>query len=265
LFSRPLSKLDQLILLKYLSRDKKEIVCSPTVDTFVSLLMQTIKFRISDITLTPITTSDAAIAQLKTVQLSLTGQIDLLTSQCEKFTEKAREATSKQNRIVALSALKSRKLTELALQKRSDAFARIEEVLNGVGQAASDKEIIKTLEGGAKALERLNKDIGGIERVERIMERIREGIEESDDVGRAIAEMGSAKVDESEVQEEFDIMLKAEEQRNIERQLEEKAKGEAEEKAQLERTEALVEELKSVSLETPGDIEGKTVEEALPG
>ena len=31
LFPCPLSKLDQLILLKYLSRDKKEIVCSATV------------------------------------------------------------------------------------------------------------------------------------------------------------------------------------------------------------------------------------------
>ena len=33
LFSQPLSKLDQLILLKYLSRDKKEITCSPNVST----------------------------------------------------------------------------------------------------------------------------------------------------------------------------------------------------------------------------------------
>jgi len=37
LFPRSLTKLDQLILLKYLSRDKKEIMCSQTVPRIFSL------------------------------------------------------------------------------------------------------------------------------------------------------------------------------------------------------------------------------------
>jgi charged multivesicular body protein 7 len=235
--------------------------------------------------LAPITTSDTAIAHLKTVHNSLDEQRSLLTAQIATFTQKARDATSKQNRIVALSALKSRKLSESALQKRSDALARIEEVLNGVAQAASDAEVIKSLEGGASALERLNKDIGGIERVEKVMDRVRDGIEESDDVGRVIAEMGSARVDEDEVQEEFDAMLKAEEEKERKRQAEmemklelereERARKEAEEQARKEqegkvtddaaKQDGLVEELKSVSLNaSPDETESMLLDEPIP-
>jgi len=219
------------------------------------------------------------------VHTSLDEQRSLLTAQIATFTQKARDATSKQNRIVALSALKSRKLSESALQKRSDALARIEEVLNGVAQAASDAEVIKSLEGGASALERLNKDIGGIERVEKVMDRVRDGIEESDDVGRVIAEMGSARVDEDEVQEEFDAMLKAEEEKERKRQAEmemklelereERARKEAEEQARKEqegkvtddaaKQDGLVEELKSVSLNaSPDETESRLLEEPIP-
>ena len=220
------------------------------------------------------------------MQTSLDEQILLLTAQIATFTQKARDATTKQNRILALSALKSRKLSESALQKRSDALARIEEVLNGVAQAASDAEVIKSLEGGASALERLNKDIGGIERVEKVMDRVREGIEESDDVGRVIAEMGSARVDEDEVQEEFDAMLKAEEEkqrkrqaemerRKLELEREERARKEAEEQARKEqeakvtddaaKQDGLVEELKSVSLNaSPDETESRLLEEPIP-
>lgn len=219
------------------------------------------------------------------MQTSLNEQISLLTSQIATFTQKARDATSKQNRIVALSALKSRKLGESALQKRSDALARIEEVLNGVAQAASDAEVIKSLEGGATALERLNKDIGGIERVEKVMDRVREGIEESEDVGRVISEMGSSRVNEDEVEEEFEAMLKAEEEkerklqeererakRELERQ--ERARKEAgqarkEEESKLkedaEKQDGLVEDLKSVSLDaSPQETDSKLLEEPIP-
>lgn len=240
-------------------------------------MMQTIKFRLSNSPLTPITSSDTAIAQLKTVQLSLTEQISLLTSRCQSLTQKAQEATSKHNRILTLSALKSRKLSETALQKRSDALLKIEEVLNGVEQAASDKEILKTLEGGVGALEKLNKDIGGIEKVERIMERVREGVEESEDVGRVIAEMGSnGRVDENEVMEEFEDMLKVEEDRTREirdlekkirkREIEEEIRRQKmEEKAkeeELKKQNGLVEDLKSVSLDE--DKETRIVEDPIP-
>ena len=166
----------------------------------------------------------------------------------DAFTQKAREATKKNNRIVALSALKSRKLAESALQRRVDALAQIEEVFRGVEQAASDVEIIKALEGGATALETLNKDTGGIDRVEKVMDRVKDGIEEADDIGRVIAEMGRASVDDADVEEEFDEMLKAEEESQRKRQelLEKDRLREEAEKKQ----DTLVEDLKSVSLES---------------
>ena len=240
--------------------------------------MQTIKFRSSQKKLTPITDSDTAIAHLKSVHLSLTQQIALLTTQSQTYTIKAREATAQKNRILALSALKSRKLTEGALSKRIDALSQIEAVLAAVEQAASDAEIIQSLEGGTKALDALNREIGGIERVERVMERVREGVEGVEEVGRAIAEMGAGGgVDEEEVLEEFDEMVRVEEERlererlakeEAERKVMEEQEREAKENAERKKVEekhdGLVEELKNVSLTGPEKEQKEMIEEAIP-
>jgi len=219
--------------------------------------------------LTPITSSDTSIAHLKTVRLSLTDQISLLTTQSQSLNLKAREALSNKSRILALAALKSRKLTESALQKRSDALSKIEEVLSSVEQCISDAQVLKSLESGASALERLNRDIGGIEKVERIMERVRQGVEQSEDIGRVIAEMGAgARIDDEDVQDEYDEMVKAEEKERIaalEREAEKEKEAERE-KLEREKTEKVVEDLKNVSLNpSEENLEDNRQEQALEG
>lgn len=219
--------------------------------------------------MTPITSSDTSIAHLKTVRLSLTDQISLLTTQSQSLNLKAREALSNKSRILALAALKSRKLTESALQKRSDALSKIEEVLSSVEQCISDAQVLKSLESGASALERLNRDIGGIEKVERIMERVRQGVEQSEDIGRVIAEMGAgARIDDEDVQDEYDEMVKAEEKERIaalEREAEKEKEAERE-KLEREKTEKVVEDLKNVSLNpSEENLEDNRQEQALEG
>ena len=219
--------------------------------------------------MTPITSSDTSIAHLKTVRLSLTEQISLLTAQSQSLNLKAREALSNKSRILALAALKSRKLTESALQKRSDALSKIEEVLSSAEQSISDAQVLKSLESGASALERLNRDIGGIEKVERIMERVRQGVEQSEDIGRIIAEMGTgARIDDEDVQDEYDEMVKAEEKEKkaaLERETEKEKEAERE-KLEREKTEKVVEDLKNVSLNpSEENVEDKRQEQALEG
>ena len=219
--------------------------------------------------MTPITSSDTSIAHLKTVRLSLTEQISLLTTQSQSLNLKAREALSDKSRILALAALKSRKLTESALQKRSDALSKIEEVLSSVEQSISDAQVLKSLESGASALERLNRDIGGIEKVERIMERVRQGVEQSEDIGRIIAEMGTgARIDDEDVQDEYDEMVKAEEKEKkaaLERETEKEKEAERE-KLEREKTEKVVEDLKNVSLNpSEENVEDKRQQQALEG
>jgi len=152
----------------------------------------------------------------------------------------------------------------------------------GVEQAASDAQIIKTLEGGATALEKLNKEIGGIEKVEKIMDRVREGMEESEEVGKVIAELGSSRVDEEEVEEEFDELLKAEEEEqqkkremeNLKREEEAARQKAAQEKSMIEakmpqvvpskeKQTDLADELNNVSLE-PKSREPLEIEQSMP-
>lgn len=61
-------------------------------------------------------------------------------------------------------------------------------------------------------LRRLNKQTGGVEKVEAVMDALKEQMDEVEEVTRVIGEEG-AQVDEGEVEEELEEMLRAEEKK----------------------------------------------------
>ena len=110
------------------------------------------------------------------------------------------------------------------------------------------------------------------------MDRVREGIEESEEVGKVIAELGASRVDEAEVEEEFDELLRAadeeerqkkemerikQEQAAKEKALQEKAQKENEKNEKVQEEEGLVEEMKIVSLD-PSPKETPQTESPIP-
>lgn len=80
-------------------------------------------------------------------------------------------------------------------------FSRIE-------QAVGQVEIVKVMDASAGILRSLNKEIGGVEHVENVVERLQEEMGKVDEVGKVLEEplSAGAAVDEGEIDDELEAM-----------------------------------------------------------
>ena len=153
----------------------------------------------------------------------MNNRIALIASRISKLSETARAAVENRNKISALAALRSKKLNETVLAKRTEALSQLEEIYGKIEQAADQVAILRVMEASASVLRSLNAEAGGIEKVEDLVEILRDEMSKVDEVSSAIDAGGH----EITVSDNDDI---DEELESLERQ----AKAEQEEKeAQL--------------------------------
>ncbi|KAF3926281.1 hypothetical protein ABW20_dc0108184 [Dactylellina cionopaga] len=212
-----LSDRDVKVLVKHLSRDLGE----------AGVQGKTIKFKASDSPLTPITQSDITTAHLKHLILTQNLKVEALSSKISALQTKAKTAAIANNKITALSALKSKKMTEEHLQTVTNSLSSLESVLMKIEQAVDNAALVETLEQGSKVLAKINKESGGIEKVEKVMDELQEKMDETDEISRIVAEPGAAKWAEVEddVQEEFEKLIMEEERKKKEIELEKEKKN----------------------------------------
>ncbi|KAK2808037.1 hypothetical protein FQN50_005119 [Emmonsiellopsis sp. PD_5] len=192
-----LSPLDIDVLLTFLSRDENAIIYDG----------ETIKFKTPGDTTNTLTPHDRTIASLKTVIATLTLQTTQLTTKITTLTQTAQTALRNKNRILALSSLRSKKLAEHNLKQRTDTLLQLEEVYMKLEQAADQVEIVRVMEASTGALKSLNERVGGVERVEDVVEELREEMGKVDEVGSVINEATApVVVDEGELDEELEAM-----------------------------------------------------------
>lgn len=249
---------DMEIFLKYSSRDKGLLAYDG----------QTVKLKAEeDMLPSAITEEDAAIASLKSLIKDLEAQIGTLTKRVDALGVEAKAAVARKNRTAAMAVLRSKKLAETTLEKRSATLGQLEEVYTKIEQAADQVELVRVMDASANALKSLNKEVGGVERVEQVIDNLHDQMQQTDEVGNVIAEPGrdaAAAVDEAELDDELEKMeleekrkeeekakvLEAEETRRKLQELEEveKRAGALKENMNKEDREA-VEGLKRMSLE----------------
>ncbi|KAK3293907.1 Snf7-domain-containing protein [Chaetomium fimeti] len=224
-----LSETDMDVLLLFLSRDKSAILYDGT----------TVKIRppgAAHQEPAEITPEDTSIAQLKELLTSLTHQTALLSARIDLLTAQAKQAIGKSNRVAALAALRSKKLAESTLERRLATAGQLEEVAARIEQAADNVQLVQVMEASGAALEGLHAQVGGTERVEEVVGRLREQMAAADEVGSILAESaGTVVVDEEEIDDEL-AELEGEERRKadeVERVArEERERQEAEEMRQ---------------------------------
>lgn len=244
--SRQLSEQDTDILLRFLSRDKGVLLYDGS----------TVKIKAPGESDT-LTEEDASIAQLKELLVYLTHQTSLLSARVDELTLTAKDAVSKKNRVAALAALKSKKLAETTLEKRFATVTQLEEVAHKIQQAADNVAMVKVMEASGEALKSLNAQVGGAERVEEVVDRLREQMSAADEVNSILAESG-AVIDEGEIDDELEA-LEGEEKRKVE---EKERKEKEEERKRLEaQQEKEAEELKK-RLEEAGKVPVEETKEA---
>ncbi len=251
--TKHLSETDMDVLLRFLSRDKHALLYDGT----------TIKIPPSGTTTTneTITPDDTSIAQLKELLASLTHQTTLLSARIDSLTAQAASAVSKSNRVAALAALRARKLATATLAARFESVHQLEQVAGQIEQAADNVRLAQVMEASAAALEGLNAELGGAERVEEVVGRLREQMEAVDEVGRILAEEGgTVVVDEGEIDGELEAM-EAEEGRKVEEM--EREKREREERRREEEVRRRLEAAGEVPQGVEGESELRAAEDLM--
>ncbi|KAF1993383.1 hypothetical protein P154DRAFT_527797 [Amniculicola lignicola CBS 123094] len=218
-----MSQTDLNIILAHLARDKGAI----------SYNAQTIKFKAdAESEPTPVTSEDAAIANLRDTITKMEAQIAPLEERVAAAGAAAREAVHAKQMTRAKVALRSKKMAETALAHRSDVLLQLEEVYTKLQHAVDHVEIVEAMKLGAAALKGLNEKVGGAEGVTKVVDALRDGMDTADEITTIINESGE-HIDETEVDEEFEALEEAEREK---REQEEAAKTAAR-LAELEQVE----------------------------
>lgn len=135
-------------------------------------------------------------------------QVAALTARIDDLALAARKAVSSKNRSSALAALRSRKLAESTLARRSEVLAQLQGVYSKIEQAADQVEIVRVMEASTGVLRSLNSKVGGVEKVQDVVEELREEMGKIEEIGEAMigVDQGEAMIDDGEVDEELDAM-----------------------------------------------------------
>ena len=225
------SPTDLKVLLTHLSRDRAAIAYSPSTGT--------IKFNApSETQPSPISNEDVSIAKLRTLISSLEPQIQQLTTRVSALDQKARDAVANKQLTTAKATLRSKKLADTQLQQRTATLASLEEVYAKIEQAADQVEIVRVMEASSQTLKALNKQTGGVEKVQNVVDGLKDEMVNADEIGQTINEVSAGAVDEGEVEDELQALEKVVKEKQEEVESKEREKLEEKEREKREEEEA---------------------------
>ena len=124
------------------------------------------------------------------------------------LSESAQKAINNKSRASALAALRSKKLGEATLSQRSETLTQLEGVYSKIEQAADQVAIVRAMEASTGVLRNLHAQVGGLDKVEDVIEGLRNEMAKVDGIGGVIeasAQLDSV-VDESAVDEELESL-----------------------------------------------------------
>lgn len=157
-----------------------------------------------------ITDEDISIAEIKSTLTNLNAKSDELQSKIDHVSLKLKESLSnKNNKELSLNLLRSKKLAEKSLATQLSLINQLESVMYKIDESSSNVQLLKALENGTVVLKSLNTQIGGVERVEEIMDNLEEEKYQSDKIASELSRL-ETQVDDSEVEAEFQEMLSQE-------------------------------------------------------
>ncbi|KAH8709538.1 Uncharacterized protein HC256_009457 [Beauveria bassiana] len=207
--SQRLSEADMNVLLCYLSRDKGLIEYDGRIVRVKGVGDQS-----------GITEDDKAIASLKEVTLKVKHQADLLSARIDELELDAKKALARKNKVSALAALRQKKAAEQTLSTRYATLNQLEETANKIEQAADNVAVVRALEASSGVLRSLNAQIGTPDKVDTVMDELRERVADTEELAALLAESTGAPVDEGEIDDELAEMEREARDKEEEKQAE---------------------------------------------
>lgn len=135
-------------------------------------------------------------------------QVDLLSSRLAELVSEAKAAANTQLRSSALRALRSKVTIERTLAQRLETLSLLETIYQKIEQATDQIAVARVIESSTGVLRKLNAEVGSIEKVDDLMEGLREEISKVDEVSQAIEQGGQPdSIDEQAIDEELDALM----------------------------------------------------------
>ncbi|ODQ67968.1 hypothetical protein NADFUDRAFT_48626 [Nadsonia fulvescens var. elongata DSM 6958] len=168
-----------------------------------------------------ITNQDKAVARLRDTHLTLNNRINGLATQSNQATLKAQELVargSRSDKVIAKYALKSRNMIDRALENAVKQLENLDQLISSIDAAINVAQVTDALEQGVSIIKSINDQIGGVERVNRVVQETEEGIESVKEMEDTIGLAVNNAVDDAEIMDELD-KLELEEMQRAEQSL----------------------------------------------
>lgn len=205
----PLSSTDVKVLLKYLARDRRVLVIQGDV----------IKFA-EDAISQEITTVDRGVFELKSTIERVEQQIQHIEISIASRTAQIKAALLANRKEIAKLQLGSRKALEALLNQRVSTMTTLTAAMSSIDQAHGDAAILRAYESGSKVLkEIMSRPEMQKERVDEVMDQLREGVEGAEEMRRLVEEAGWEVVNAAGAAVDDDELLKEQRDRNLMRSL----------------------------------------------
>ena len=135
-------------------------------------------------------------------------QIVTLSMRISSLSESAQKAMNNKSRTSALAALRSKKLSEAILVQRSETLAQLEGAFSKIEQAADQVAFVRAMEASAMVLRKMRAQVGGVDKVEDVIEGLRGEMGKVEEIGGVIEAGGQrdSVFDESTVDEELESL-----------------------------------------------------------
>ncbi|KAJ5138036.1 Snf7 [Penicillium atrosanguineum] len=152
-----------------------------------------------------ISSQDRAILDLKNQRDKIKQYQVRITVLTDRETEIARQCLARNDRRRALLALRRKKYQETLLDKTNSQLLQLEQLTSQVEFALVQKDVMYGLQQGTQVLQTINREMGGIEGVERLMGENEEARAYQEEVSRML-EGNLSNQDEDEVEDELEAL-----------------------------------------------------------
>lgn len=123
----------------------------------------------------------------------------------DRETEIAKECLKSGQKDKALLALRKKKYQESLLTQTDQQLEQLEKLTSNVEFALVQKDVVFGLQRGTEVLKMINKEMGGLAAVEKVMEDSAEARREAEGISEALAGQLS-NADEDEVEDELEAL-----------------------------------------------------------
>lgn len=130
----------------------------------------------------------------------------LLLKKMDEETAKAKEFVAKNNKPAAMRCLKNKKTHQAQYDKLSAQITNMTTMIAGLENAAIDVETLKAQQQGANALKQIYKETGGIDKVEDMVDDVRETMDRAKELSEALSQSIGDPLDEDELEDELNAL-----------------------------------------------------------